>query len=114
MHTNDDVWIKLGGLAYHNFFATVPPTQYKAEHPEWYSADGRQLCLMTDPDGLKEVVVQQMKKYISENPSANVLSFTQEDVNLWCNNGISNELKETYGTNAAEMIIFLNLVGEKK
>lgn len=113
MHTNDDVWIKLGGLAYHNFFATVPPSQYKADHPEWFSADGRQLCLMADPDGLKEVVVQQMKRYITANPSANVLSFTQEDVNLWCDCEVSNGLKEHYGTNAGEMIIFLNMVGEE-
>lgn len=111
MHTNDDVWIKLGGLAYHNFFATVPPSQYKADHPEWYSEDGRQLCLLADPEGLKAVVVEQMKKYITANPSANVLSFTQEDVNLWCECEVSTALKDHYGTNAAEMIIFLNMVG---
>lgn len=113
MHTNDDVWIKLGGLAYHNFFATVPPSIYKDDHPEWYSSDGRQLCLLADPERLKAVVVAQMKQYIKQNPSANVLSFTQEDVNLWCDCEVSEGLKEHYGTNAAEMIIFLNMVGEE-
>lgn len=113
MQTNNDIWISLGGLTYHNFFATVPPAQYKEEHPEWYSADGRQLCLMTDPEGLKEVVVNQMKTYISNNPQANNVTFTQEDYNLWCENETSRELKAKYGTNAAEMIIFLNLVAEE-
>ena len=112
MHRNDDVWISLGGLAYHNFFATVPPAQYKGSHPEWYSADGRQLCLMTDPEGLKAVVVDQMKTYITNNPQANNLTFTQEDFNV-CENETSRNLKDKYGTNAAEMIIFLNMVAKR-
>lgn len=113
MQTNNDIWISLGGLTYHNFFATVPPSEYKADHPEWYSSDGRQLCLMTDQEGIKEVVVNQMKKYIRDNPLANNLTFTQEDYNVWCENEVSQNLKDKYGTNAAEMIIFLNSVAEE-
>ncbi|HKL60848.1 MAG TPA: DUF4838 domain-containing protein [Acholeplasma sp.] len=113
MQTNNDIWISLGGLTYHNFFATVPPAQYKDTNPEWYSKDGRQLCLLTDLDGIKEVVVGQMKTYIKNNPQANNLTFTQEDFNVWCENDISRALKEKYGTNAAEMIIFLNSVAEE-
>lgn len=113
VHTTNDIWISLGGMTYHNFFATVPPAQYKVDHPEWYSADGKQLCLMTDPDGLSKVVIDQMKKYINENPNANNLTFTQEDLNVWCNNETSQALRAQYGTDAAEMVLFINIVAEE-
>jgi len=112
VHTTNDIWISLGGLTYHNFFATVPPSQYKATNPQWYSPDGRQLNLMEDAEGLSQVVIEQMKKYIDENPNANNLTFTQEDYNVWSTSETSEALRLQYGTNAAEMILFINIVAE--
>lgn len=113
MQTNNDIWISVNGLTYHNFFATVPPEIYKEDHPEWYSEDGKQLDLSTDREGLLEVAIEQLKISIEANPNASNITFTQEDYNLWSESEASQALKAKYGTNAAEMIIFINRIAEE-
>lgn len=111
MHTSKDIWISLGGNTYHNFYSVVNPDIYEKDHPEWFS--NGQLALMTDPDGIKEVVVNMMKTYINNTPNASLITFTQEDYNKWSEAPESKRLRGIYGTDAAEMILFINLVAEE-
>ncbi len=115
MNHTHDVWIPLGYSAqssYHNFFNIVPKDVYQKAHPNWYSLDGKQLCLSRDPEGLKEVVLAEMKKGIIANPNGRALTFTQMDVNTWCNCTTCAASKEKYGTDAAIYIQFVNLVAK--
>ena len=113
MQRTEDIWIQLGGLPWHNFKATIPPSVYQAEHPDWFSPDGLQLCLSRDVEGLSDEVVEQMKKYIEANPHLSNLTFTQEDINVWCSCPSCSALKSRYGVNAASNIRFINVVAQK-
>lgn len=113
MHRTEDIWIQLGGLPWHNFKATISPSVYQADHPDWFSPDGLQLCLSRDVEGLSDEVVEQMKKYIEANPHLSNLTFTQEDINVWCDCPSCSALKSKYGVNAASNIQFINVVAKK-
>lgn len=113
MQRTEDIWIQLGGLPWHNFKATIPPSVHQAAHPDWFSPDGVQLCLSRDVEGLSDEVVAQMQKYIEANPHLSNLTFTQEDVNVWCNCPSCSALKSKYGVNAASNIRFINVVARK-
>ena len=109
----DDVWINLGGVTFHNFFEAVPPETYGAEHPEWFSSDGKQLCLTRDADGLAAVVIEKIKAEIEANPNASAITFTPEDANTWCTCDSCNEMLEQYGTDSASYIKFVNRVAQE-
>ncbi len=113
MQRTEDIWIQLGGLPWHNFKATVPPSVHQAAHPDWFSPDGVQLCLSRDIEGLSNEVVAQMKLYIEANPHLSNLTFTQEDVNVWCDCPSCSALKSQYGVNSASNIRFINVVAKK-
>ncbi|MFA7435599.1 MAG: DUF4838 domain-containing protein [Bacilli bacterium] len=111
MHKFEELWIRTGTSSYHNFYSIVDPDIYEKEHPEWYSSG--QLALMTDPEGISEVVVDVMKEKILEFPNADLLIFGQEDIPGWSSAPISKQLHSKYGTNSAELILFINIVAEK-
>ena len=117
MNYDTEVWMNVGGLLWHNFLEVVPKDIYLNEkehpesyHPEWYSSDGTQLCLSRDVDGLKEVVVAELKRAITENPNVNNLTFTLEDNSNWCECESCTASKEKYGTESAVYIQFMNVV----
>lgn len=111
MNHTHDVWIPLGETAassYHNFFNIIPKSKWQKTKPEWYSPNGKQLCLSRDVEGLKAAVLEVMKKCIIANPNGRALTFTQMDVNTWCDCDTCAASKETYGTDAAIYIKFVN------
>jgi len=113
MQTVDDIWIQLGGLPWHNFKATIPPSVHKASHPDWFSPDGLQLCLSRDVEGLSNEVLNQLKRYIEANPHLSNVTFTQEDIDVWCSCPSCRALKKQYGVNSASNIRFINVVAKK-
>ncbi len=71
----------------HNYLKLLPKDKYFAEHRDWYSTDGQQLCL-TNPeiiqpmvDSVKEQVELQMKDWLSYL----YFGIFQEDVATFCN-----------------------------
>lgn len=111
MHRAEDLWIKMGTSSYHNFFSIVNPDIYEDENPHWYS--NGQLALMTDPDGISEVVFNEMKNKIRLNPDSDLIIFGQEDIPRWSTAPESLRLYNKYGTDSAELILFINIVAEK-
>jgi len=76
-----------GYWAVHTFYRFMPPDEFFAAHPEFYSlidgqrvADHTQLCL-TNAEVLK-IVTERLKKTIRENPQYLIYSVSQND---WSN-----------------------------
>ncbi|MBQ7373274.1 MAG: DUF4838 domain-containing protein [Clostridia bacterium] len=107
------LWISFDGTDYHTAFEIVPPTEYQADHPNWFSEDDTQLCMTRDPDGLSDVVAERIKEELIANPDRNILTVTQEDVNTWCTCETCTGLLNKYGTNSAGYILFMNKVATK-
>lgn len=101
----------------HSSFRMVPPETYKSEHPEWYSANGRQLCYTAG--GNKESYNKQIKVAadmiigkLQEDLDHELVSMAQQDYNEWCTCSTCLATKEKYGTNAATAIHWTNDVAD--
>ena len=114
--------IFITGASTHSVYDIVPISNY-AEHPKWFYNDktGRkenQLCYTAhgDSDEYEALVtysVARCKELIDADPNHNVLSFSQNDINIWCNCDTCQASFEKYGTNAATQIFFINDVAER-
>ena len=110
-HSNES-WVEFHGVQYHTSFNMVPPEVYKADHPEWYAASGEQLCYSRDPEGLAEVVIEEIKAGLIRFPDRNLINFAQQDHNSWCDCRSCLDALARYGTNSAVFILFVNRVTE--
>ena len=108
----NSLWVTFDGTAYHTSFNIVPPAMYMEEHRDWYSRTGHQLCFSRDPEGLAEVVIERMKEGFREFPDKNIVTFTQQDHNSWCDCESCKASLEHYGTNSAVYIQFVNRIAE--
>lgn len=68
--------------AYHSFFEILPPSEYFAAHPEWFSLrDGvrraDQLCLVNP--SMKATFIQETLKRLRDDPSADFIQVSQND-----------------------------------
>ena len=119
-NSSGDIWIDFDGVvngeassvSYHTSFNIVSPDLYMEEHPEWYAPDGKQLCFSRDPENLAKVVVERITQALDEYPEKNILTFTQQDHNTWCDCEKCVESLNTYGTNSAVYILFMNRIAE--
>ncbi|MBO4345073.1 MAG: DUF4838 domain-containing protein [Victivallales bacterium] len=111
-----------GGLFVHTFSKLVPPEEFFATHPEYFSEIGGkrmngyyQLCL-SNPQ-VKRIVIERMKKIIGESikkdPSAKIFSLSQNDTRNPCACKECSKLLEKYGTQSGVMIWFVNQVAEE-
>ncbi len=101
----------------HSFYTLLPPEQYFAEHPEYYSmidgkrpADHTQLCL-TNPEVVR-LVTEKIKEMIRQHPGATIHSVAQNDWGGWCECPNCKALDEREGTHAATVIDFVNQIAE--
>ncbi len=125
-NTSGDLWVEFEGVvegekssvAYHTSFNIVSPDIYNnAEdeenyHPDWFAPDGTQLCLSRDPENLAKVVVERITEALDKYPDRNILTFTQQDKNTWCDCNKCTESLNKYGTNSAVYILFMNRIAE--
>ena len=107
-------------LGAHSFARLVPHEQYRDTHPEYFSFyNGRrqsikddhwQLCL-TNPDIL-DIVVDNARKILKENPDKKILSISQNDnpYSCQCENCLKSDADE--GSPAGTLIKFVNRVAE--
>lgn len=126
-NNSGDIWINFKGVvdgeessvAYHTSFNIVSPDIYfdpekpDTYKPEWFAPDGKQLCFSRDPENLAKVVVDRITQELEANPDKNILSFTQQDHNTWCECDKCLESLNKYGTNSAVYILFMNRVAEQ-
>ena len=125
-NTSSNMWIHFDGtvdgvkssVAYHTSFNIVSPDIYNNEndpenyHPDWFAPDGKQLCLSRDPENLAKVVIDRITDALDKNPEKNILTFTQQDHNTWCECEKCIESLNKYGTNSAIYILFMNRIAE--
>lgn len=110
-----------GGLecywAVHTFFPLVPPKEFFAGHPEYYSLiDGKrvyehaQLCL-TNPDVLR-IVVERIKRTMRENPQYRIYCVSQNDWAGPCQCGDCQAIAQREESESGPVVWFVNQVAE--
>ena len=101
----------------HTFYQFMPPERYFAEHPDWYSehdgkrtADGGQLCCSSA--GAREEMKKQVLARLRENPTAGIISVSQNDWGGWCDCPACHALVEREGSQAGPLLEFVNDVAD--
>ena len=92
-----------GGLFVHTFYPLMPPSEFFAEHPEYYSelngkrtTEHAQLCL-TNPDVVR-IVTERVLARIRQDPQAKLFSVSQNDWRGWCQCKRCREIDEREGS----------------
>ncbi len=103
------------GMHVHTFYALVPPGEFFATHPEYYSLlDGvrthetAQLCL-SNPDVLR-IATERLLQRMAARPDATIWSVSQNDWEGYCQCPACNALAQRYGTQAGVLLHFVNAV----
>ena len=112
-----------GGKRSHSAFKFVSPEIYnnaethpETYHPNWYTADGKQLNYTAggDPEELKalqDTVTESIMRFVAASKDDKIyIDFTQMDERSWASDTVASGYLETYGTHAASQIIFINPV----
>lgn len=102
----------------HTFYPLVPPEKYFDAHPEYYSElngkrthiDG-QLCLTNEE--LLDVLCDNVRLKLQQEPGARIVSITQNDWNGWCTCAKCRAIDEAEGSPSGTMIRFVNQVAER-
>ncbi len=101
----------------HTFFPLLPPEEFFAEHPEYYSLiDGKrthdhaQLCL-TNPDVLR-LLTERLKKVMRENPGYLIYSVSQNDWYGPCQCNHCQAIAKREESESGPVIAFVNQVAE--
>jgi len=118
---NGSAWDReqVGGLegywSVHTLYRFVPPTKYFKDHPEYFSLiNGKrtgheaQLCL-SNPDVL-DIVTEQVKITMRENPDNLIYSVSQNDYRNACQDDKCQALVSKYGGESGIMVWFVNQV----
>ena len=97
----------------HTHFNLLPPKTYKADHPDWYSPDGTQLCLTNDEMITELIKVIKVRIQEREDLTHGLFMLGHEDVNSFCNCARCEAEKAKYGgENSAVMMRFINKVAD--
>jgi hypothetical protein len=101
----------------HTFDSLVPPSEYFAEHPEYFSLiDGKriggntQLCL-TNPDVLR-LTIARVREWIDSHPGVNIVSVSQNDWGNYCQCPDCTAIAEAEGSQSGPLVAFVNQVAE--
>jgi uncharacterized protein DUF4838 len=78
-------------MNHHNFLYWLPQGRYFADHPEWYSlVDGKrggrfsQMCICTSNPEAVAQLIQNIRKYLRENPEVKVVGVIPQDHMAMC------------------------------
>lgn len=106
-----------GGLFVHTFYRLVPPEEFYASHPEYFSMiDGErqvgysQLCL-TNPE-VVQIVTDRVLQAIRSDPSARLFSVSQNDWDGHCQCDACREIELREESPAGTLLHFVNQVAE--
>jgi len=102
----------------HTFYSLLPPAEYFARHPEYFSEvdgqrveSGGQLCL-THPD-VAELVAEHARQRLREQPDARIISISQNDWTGNCQCAACRKVDEAEGSPSGSLIRFVNAVAER-
>jgi len=106
-----------GYWAVHTFYPLVPPSEFYAKHPEYYSQiDGKriyqeaQLCL-TNKNVLK-IVIERIRKRMIESPEYLIYDVSQNDWDNPCQCDKCQAIVKREGSESGVVIWFVNQVAE--
>ncbi|MBM3499499.1 MAG: DUF4838 domain-containing protein [Armatimonadetes bacterium] len=101
----------------HTFNNLIPPEQYFAEHPEYFSEiDGKrvggntQLCL-TNPDVLR-LTIAKVREWTESHPGVNIISVSQNDWGNYCGCANCAAIATAEESQAGPLVAFVNQVAE--
>ena len=119
--TNEtDLFIPVDGATWHNTFKYLPPATYQAEHPDWYSVRGDQLCYTArgnaeERDAMIENIAGQITGLFSreEYRNYNLISVSIEDNQNCCTCEACAAEKAKYGADSAVIVKFCNDIAKR-
>lgn len=101
----------------HTFEQLLPSGVYFKDHPEWYSlingkrtAERAQLCLTND--AMRKELTRVALGWIKKNPTAGILSISQNDCNGACECERCKAIKDREGSESGPLIHFVNAVAK--
>lgn len=97
-------------LSAHTYFLILPKEKYFAEHPDWYSPDGMNLCLTNEE--MTAQFIENLKEIIAKTPGHYVM-IGQEDNFGFCECERCKALVKETGSPAAVMMRFANKVARE-
>lgn len=104
-------------LFVHTYYRLVPPEEFFATHPEYFSMiggvrrhQGGQLCL-TNPDVLR-IVVDRVLEHMRKNPKASIVSVSQNDWTGPCECPACAAVVAEEGAQSGPVLRFANAVAE--
>jgi len=108
----DDLW----GIWGHSFFKMIPPRDYFAAHPEYFSlVNGKrqpmQLCLSNE--SVYQLTVDYLKKAISNNPDAIYWSIAPNDGGGFCTCDNCRKTDAAEGGPQGSLLKFVNRVASQ-
>lgn len=92
----------------HSHFTILPKSTYYAQHRDWYSSDGTQLCLTNEE--MRKEFVARLKYIISSHPDEHYILLGAEDVNSFCYCDNCKKAIAKYGTESGVDMVFVNKV----
>jgi len=116
MNVYHDTEYYVDQMSSHSSFRIVPESNID-EHPTWFSNDHHQLCYTAhgdkdEYDALIEYSINSIIEFLKADTAHNVVSVTQQDINVWCTCEECTKLYTKYRTNAASHILYLNDVAK--
>ena len=108
----------VNGREVHNSFKYLPPDKFLDDHREWYSEGVEQLCYTAhgnekEYEAMLEESFKVMKQVIIQSPELDTITFTQQDIRVWCTCDTCKTSCDRYGTDAAVVIKFCNALNKK-
>jgi hypothetical protein len=99
----------------HTFALLVPPGTYFKEHPEYFSeVNGRrldgyaQVCVTNEE--VKKLITAKVLAYLREDPTAQIISVSQNDCDNHCRCANCKKLEEAEGSPAGPLLHLVNYV----
>ena len=106
-----------GGLFVHTFYVLMPPDEFFADHPEYFSelqgkrvAEHAQLCL-SHPEVVR-LCTERLLARVRKDPGAKLYSLSQNDWGGYCTCEACRAIDEREGSPAGSLITFVNQVAE--
>jgi len=101
----------------HSFYTLIPPDQYFAQHPEWFSeingkrtVNHAQLCLTNEE--MLQLAINNVKGWIRDHPEATIFSVSQNDWGGWCTCKKCLAVEEREGSHSGPILEFVNRIAD--
>lgn len=91
----------------HSYFQILPPDNYKAAHPDWYSPDGLQLCISNEE--MTEEFIKNVITLVQEDTASEYIMLGQQDGANMCSCEACSATADKYNYSGL-MMHFVNKV----